>query len=118
MTDKIYISNLRVPCFIGVYPHEKSLEQELCIDLEIDSDLSAACKSDNIEDAIDYEKLEQEVIGVCREHSHNLIEKLAQKIADKCLQDRRILAVKLKVKKPNALKHSEFAAVEIIRKQR
>lgn len=117
MTDKIYISGLAVPCIIGIYPREQDAEQFIRIDLEITGDFGLACKSDNIVDTIDYERLEQQMIRVCRGRPHNLIEHLAQEIADVILQDKRILAVKVNIKKPESLKHSDFAAVEIIREQ-
>ncbi|MGD0331042.1 MAG: dihydroneopterin aldolase [Nitrososphaeria archaeon] len=44
-----------------------------------------------------------------------MIETLADKIADKCLEDHKISKVKVRVEKPTALKFAEGAGVEVLK---
>lgn len=52
--DKIYIRDLALRCIIGVYPEEKREKQDVVINIVLECDHSAAAKSDNLDDAIDY----------------------------------------------------------------
>ena len=51
--------NLNINCVIGVHPHERHTEQQICIDLRVTADFSRCAATDQVKDAIDYEKLAQ-----------------------------------------------------------
>ncbi len=77
MRGKISIHDLKVHCFVGVHPHEKTAEQEIAIDIEMEADLQTASLNDSIIDTINYEK----VAALCRSHvlskKYNLLETIA-----------------------------------------
>lgn len=117
MADKIIIKEIAVSCTIGIYPEEKQTPQEILIDIEATTDIKKAAKSDEIEDALNYEELEAKAIDLCKSKHHNLIERLVEEIAASCLENRQISEILVRIKKPKALKNSKYSAVEIIRQR-
>jgi FolB domain-containing protein len=83
----------------GVDEHEKTTEQPFKISLELDYDASAAQQSDNIDDAVDYASVRQTVISVVQDSSFNLLERLAQAIGDKLLEDSRVSKATITIEK-------------------
>ncbi len=115
MADRVEITGLRVNCIIGVDETERLAPQPVVIDIALDTDLTAAGSSDDIADAVDYRGLTEAVVSAVESSSYLLIEALATRIADVCLADRKIEAVKVTVKKPGALPMADYAAVTIRR---
>ncbi len=115
--DKIHIRDLKVQCIIGTNPHERVEEQEVCINISMDCDYSAACLSDRIEDTVNYKTLKDELVVFVRESKCFLIEKLAEEIATRCLAREQVSKVVVSVDKPGALTGARSVAVEICRER-
>ena len=115
--DKIYIRDLALRCIIGVYPEEKREKQDVIINIVLECDHSAAAKSDSLDDAIDYKGLKKEVIKLVEASHFNLIETLADRIAQLCLQHPKVQRATVTVDKPAALRFARSVAVEISRGQ-
>ena len=115
MSDKIYIRDLALRCIIGVYPEEKREKQDVIINIVLECDHSAAAKSDNLDDAIDYKGLKKAVIKLVEASHFNLIETLADRIAQLCLQHPKVQRATVTVDKPAALRFARSVAVEISR---
>ena len=81
MTDRIRITGLQVDTRIGVPDEERSRPQRVSIDIELAADLSAAGKSDDLADTIDYGRVVTEVAELGRNSEAHLLEHLAEKIA-------------------------------------
>jgi FolB domain-containing protein len=113
--DKIIISTLKVNTIIGTLPDERLCKQTLFIDIELSVDLSKAGRSDNLFDSVDYSKIEKDIYELAEKSEFFLIERFAETVADICLANELVSAVKIKVSKPGALKHSENVAVSIER---
>ncbi|MDK2903823.1 MAG: 7,8-dihydroneopterin aldolase/epimerase/oxygenase [Clostridiales bacterium] len=116
--DKIIIEDLEVYAYHGVASEEKTLGQMFLISVEMDTDLIAAGHSDDISDTIHYGHVCNDIEDIVAGHSYNLIEALAQDIADRLLQHYpKIQNIKVIVKKPWApiRSHVKYVAVEIER---
>jgi FolB domain-containing protein len=113
--DKIYIRDLMIRCVIGIYPHERKEKQDVVINLVMEGDFARACRSDKIEDAVNYKTIKKNVIRLVEKSSFNLIEKLADSIAQTCLKDRNVRRVTVTVDKPGALRFARSVAVEVSR---
>ena len=100
----IYLRDLIVSGRHGVHPEEKATPQPFQISAELDVDTSTAQHSDDLADTIDYAQLRQQIISVVEVNSFNLIERLAQAIADELLSDKRIKSVSVEVAKPQIFK--------------
>ncbi len=113
--DKIFIRDLLVRCIIGVNDEERREKQDVIINITLYADLRKACQNDDIDDTVNYKTVKLNVLSMAEQSSFLLIEKLAGEIAVICLNDPRVMKVKVSVDKPGALRFSRSAAVEIIR---
>jgi dihydroneopterin aldolase len=111
--DRITLTGLRVFGRHGVYEHEKRDGQEFVVDLTVWLDLSAAARSDDLADTVDYGALAQRAADVVAGPPQDLIERVAGRIADEVLRDERISAVEVTVHKPSAPIPLTFADVAV-----
>ena len=115
--DKIYIRDLLVRCIIGVHDFERTEKQDVILNIVLYADLSKPCKTDSLDDSVNYSTVKKRVISLVEESSYFLIERLADEIAAACLDYEFVRKVKVTVDKPGALRFSRSVAVEIIRKK-
>ncbi|MBN2534594.1 MAG: dihydroneopterin aldolase [Spirochaetales bacterium] len=113
--DRIYIQDMKLSCIIGINEDERLNQQDVIINIIIYADLSKACKSDNIEDTVDYKKLKISIIKLIKNSSYYLIEHLAESIAGICLENSLVKQVTVRVDKPFALTYARTVSVEITR---
>lgn len=113
--DKIIISGLEVQCIIGILEEERHKKQTVIIDIELLSDLSIASKTDNIKDTVDYFVLYESVMKMVESSHFLLLEKLAQSVADLCLEQDLVTSVSVRASKPEALKSAKNVSVVIER---
>lgn len=112
-TDEIRLTGLTVFGRHGVFDHEREDGQDFTIDLRLLVDLSAAAASDDVTDTVHYGELAEKVAAVVAGDPVNLIEKLAQRIADAALEDERVHEVEVTVHKPHAPIPLTFADVSV-----
>ncbi len=118
--DRIILQGMRFYGYHGVNPEEKTQGQAYLVDLEAEVALARPGQSDAIEDTISYTHLYRAVKAIMEGESRNLLERLAQEIANRLLADFPLEAVTVTVKKPNPpIKGSfiEHAAVRIQRRR-
>ncbi len=113
--DRILIKDLLARCIIGANEHERHEKQNLIINLVIWTDLRKGGKSDRIADTLDYRSLRNGVMDLVEGSKFFLIEALAERIAEVCLQDPRVEKVQVTVEKPTALRFGKSVGVEIER---
>lgn len=114
LIDKVLIEQLEVPAVIGVYEWEQLQPQPLIFDLEMQLDFSAAMDSDDLDDALDYAKVAELVTQYCDQHQFKLLEKMAGGIIYMLFAEFSIATIKLKIRKPDAIKNG-IAAIECFR---
>ena len=113
--DIIFLRELKVETLIGVYQWEKRVPQTLQLDLEIGLPNNRAGQSDNIADALDYADIVSHIQGVLSSRHFNLLEALAEHIAQILLDDFKVPWVKLSVAKLNAIRGSRMVGITIER---
>jgi len=119
VTDRIALRGLRAVGHHGVYAEERANGQPFVVDLVLEVDTRTAATSDEVTDTVHYGELAVRVVAVVEGEPVNLIETLAQRIADVCLDDARVAAVEVTVHKPEAPVGVEFSdvAVSIVRRR-
>lgn len=115
--DTVHIEQLELDCIIGINPWERGARQRITIDIEINADLSAASKSDAIEDTINYRTIAKAVTAEVEASNYSLVEALATRIADICLEDERAQSVEVSVRKPGAVRKAAGVGV-VVRRNR
>ncbi len=85
------------------------------ITIALSIDTKNAGQTDRLEDTVSYSTIAKNVYQIVSNSQFYLLEKLAQKVADTCLADKRIKQVKIYIEKPKAIKIAKSTAIEIIR---
>ena len=112
--DKIHIRDLTCQCILGVYGEERNNLRNVVVNIVI---YHAPVRSDNIEFAVDYDTVSQKIVSSVRATQFQLIETLAQFIADIVLETSEVLACRVTVDKPGVPAGAESAAAEVLRRQ-
>jgi dihydroneopterin aldolase len=102
MDDQIALRGLHAFGFHGVLPEERSEGQRFIIDAVLSVNSRFAAASDDLNDTVDYGGLAQRLLAAVESDPVNLIETLAQRLADICLAPERVIAVEITVHKPEA----------------
>ena len=97
MSDIVFIHDLQVSCVIGVFDWERKIKQKLSFDIEMAADTTAAAKSDDLNDALDYKEVAKRVIERVETNEDLLVEKLANDLVDMIQNDFSVSWVKLKL---------------------
>ncbi len=113
--DLVLIEGLEIRTVIGIYDWEREIRQTVRLDLEMAWDISAAGKSDDIADTLDYKAVSKRLISFVEASSFGLIESLAERCARIILDEFHVPWLRLKMSKPGAVRGSENVAVQIER---
>ena len=110
----VFIRNLELLAHIGVYRHEEGKTQTVRFNVDLgvldDKDLQ-----DRLEKVVDYGVIEARIRAIIAEGHVRLAETLAERIAAACFEDSRVISVRVRVEKLQALPAAESAGVEIER---
>lgn len=79
--DIIFIEELRAETWIGIYPREKLMPQNVEISLQIGVSTASAGASDDIRDTVDYAVVVERLRAELADRHFNLLEALAEHIA-------------------------------------
>lgn len=99
MNSKISIVDLEVFFRVGVPDAERAAAQRLQLTVELEFDFSAAARSNDLADTIDYHAVSQRLLKFGDGRSWKLIEKLATDLANTILIEFKPAAVTVEVKK-------------------
>lgn len=113
--DKVFINGLKVQAVIGVYEFERLHSQPLIFDIVMTSDLKPAGQSDDLNDAINYAAVSEDVLLLAKNSKPLLIERLAEEVAAMILQKYQPQDVTVKISKPEAVAAANCVGVEITR---
>ena len=117
--DRVAIRGLRAQGHHGVYDFERERGQVFLCDAVLELDTSAAAASDDLHRTVNYADLARELYAVLAGEPVNLIEALAQRLADVCLAHQMVDAVEITVHKPQAELGVPFDDVTVaIRRER
>lgn len=115
--DKIILKGMSFFAYHGVLDSEKSQGQEFVIDVEMGADTSAAAAGGDLDLTVDYSLVYNLIAGVVTDERYDLLETLAEKIAETVLAHRLIREVRVLVKKtkPPIEGDLQWAGIEITR---
>lgn len=116
--DIVYISDLKVDTVIGIYDWERRIRQTVSLDLEMAADIRRAAASDHIDDALNYKAIGKRIIQYIEDSDFQLVETLAERVAQLVLDEFGVAWLKLRLSKPGALRGSRDVGVIIERGER
>ena len=102
MSDQLAVRGIEIHAHHGVFDFERRDGQKFVIDLLLGLDTRAAAASDDLSRTVDYGTLVAEVKTAVEKDPVDLIETLAQRIADVCLGHQQVDSVEVTVHKPHA----------------
>lgn len=113
VADQIVIRGIRGLGHHGVFEYERRDGQEFAVDVTLHVNIRAAAGSDALIDTVDYGVVADEVHTIITGPSVDLIERLAERIAESCLAHGGVEAVEVRVHKPHAPIAVPFDDVEV-----
>jgi dihydroneopterin aldolase len=117
--DRIVIRGLRAHAHHGVYKREREQGQIFLVDAVLDVDTRPAAAGDDLNLTVNYAEIAQKLHSALVNEPVDLLETLAQRLADVCLAYDLVDAVEITVHKPDADLGVPFADVEVsIRRER
>lgn len=116
--DIIFLNDLRIETIIGIFDWERETKQTVILDLEMGADIKKAAASDAIEDTLDYKSVAKRVIQYVEESEHQLVETLAERVADIILSEFSVPWVRLKLNKIGAIRGASGVGIIIERGER
>ena len=118
MMDIVFIRELRVKTVIGIYDWERKIKQDVVFDLEMAADIAKAAKSDSIEDTLDYKSISKRIVEYVEASEYQLVETLAEKVAEIILQEFNVPWLRLQLNKEGAVSVARDVGVTIERGQK
>jgi len=115
MQDTIEIRDLLLRAIIGINPDERINRQDVLLNIVLETDLRAAARSDDIRDAVNYRTIAKEIIEFVEGSQFNLVESLAEAVAELSLRDKRVVCARVSIHKPGALRFAASVGVTVER---
>ena len=113
--DIIFLHDLKVETVIGIWGWERKIRQSVVINLEMATDIRRAAKSDSVEDTLNYKKVAKRVQQFVADSEFQLVETLAERIAEIVNNEFDVPWVRVQVSKPGAIRGSRDVGVVIER---
>jgi dihydroneopterin aldolase len=114
--DRIELLGMSFQGKHGVRPAERDQPQEFRVDVEVETPLSDAGRSDRLADTVDYTRLRAIAKEVIEGPPRKLLEALATEIAERSLELDHVQSVSVRVaKRPASMRPIDSAAVRINR---
>ena len=111
----VFIRDLVLTCLIGVHKHERKKPQRICINIDLAVSEKLGKSTDRLVDVLCYEEIADKIRSIIRYGHVNLVETLAENIANSCLEDRRVKVARVRIEKLDVFQDAASAGVEIER---
>jgi dihydroneopterin aldolase len=115
MSDVVYIHGLEVQSLIGVYDFERHAQQKLILDLDIEFDCAPAGNTDDLNLALDYDRLSRRVRAWCAGQRFELIESLGEGLCRLVHAEFGVRCIRLIINKPAAVEGCSAVGIRIER---
>jgi len=113
--DKVFIEGLNIQTTIGFFQWEKEIKQTLVIDLAMGWNTAQAAENDELSKTLDYAEISTVIATFANDNPVDLIESLAERLAEHLMSRFSIPWLRLKIGKPGAVHNAISVGVEIER---
>lgn len=113
---RIFIRDLVLSARIGVWAHEKTQEQRIRINVDLDV-ADTPVDTDSLDTVVCYNTVIEGIRDIIANGHVHLAETLAERIAALCLEDGRVFTARVRVEKLDVVPDAASVGVEIVRKR-
>jgi dihydroneopterin aldolase len=113
--DTIFLRDMRIETVVGIWDWERKIRQTVSIDLEMGADIRRAAAHDDIEHTLNYKSVAKRVQAFVGDSAFQLVETMAEQIAELLLKEFEIPWVLVSVNKPGAIRGARDVGVRIYR---
>ena len=111
----VFVRDLEVMAVLGIHDHEKVTPQRIVVNIDLSVKEGDNPLIDDIGNVVSYEIVVKKVEAIIAQGHVNLAETLAELIAAACLKDRRVMAARVRIEKPDIIPKARSVGVEIER---
>jgi dihydroneopterin aldolase len=111
----VFIRDLQLRAVLGVYAHEQLEPQRVIINVDLSVKERGEPLDDDINNVVSYEHVVNHIKELIDEGHVHLVETLAEMIANECLKNNQVVAVRVRVEKPDIIPETASVGVEIER---
>ena len=111
----VFVRDLMVDASIGIYDNEKTDTQQIRINIDLSVTEETVPLNDDYVNVVCYEKVVNGIKNIIKSGHVELVETLAEKIADMNMIDPRIITVRVRIEKLQAIENTTSVGVEIER---
>ncbi|EPR75167.1 Dihydroneopterin aldolase [Leifsonia rubra CMS 76R] len=111
--DELTLTGLRATAFHGVFDHERRDGQVFIVDAVVYLDLSPAALSDQLNRTVHYGELAEQIVAAVESNPVDLIETVAERVANIVLAYDAAVSTKITIHKPSAPITVPFADVAV-----
>lgn len=114
---RVFIHGLELACRVGVHAHEHDGPQRVRIDVDLWVCCGQIAIDDDITKVVSYEEVVSGIESLIGRGHVNLVETLAENIAQLCFTDVRVEKVRVRIEKLEVYAHARAVGVEIERRR-
>lgn len=111
----VFVKDLEVQALLGIYPEEKTTPQRVIVNIDLSVKEGDNPLADDIKNVVSYEIAVRKVEEIVAAGHISLAETLAERIAAACLRDKRVMAARVRIEKPDIIPNAKSVGVEIER---
>ncbi len=110
---RIQITNLKLRAIIGANDWERSIKQDIVLNIFMDFDAAEAIQSDDLAHTLDYKKIKRKVVNFVESSQFHLLEKLTSEVLDIIMAESRVEFANVRIDKSHALRYADSVSVEL-----
>jgi dihydroneopterin aldolase len=111
----VFVRDLAIMAMLGIHEREKLAPQRVIINIDLTVKERGRPLDDNIANVVSYEKVVDHIREIVAHGHVNLVETLGEMIAQRCLENPWVLAVRVRIEKPDIIPEAASVGIEIER---
>ena len=110
----VFVNRLAVEASIGIHPHERENKQTIWLTIDAGV-LEESASAEAIGDVVCYEDMCKTATALASDGHIDLVETLAERIADRLMEDPRLVQIRVQIEKPQAIAEAASVGIAISR---
>ncbi len=110
----VFVNRLAVEASIGIHPHERENKQTIWLTIDAGV-LEDSATPEAIGDVVCYEDMCKTATALASDGHIDLVETLAERIADRLMEDPRLVQIRVQIEKPQAIAQAASVGIAISR---